>query len=227
MNPESPGIFGQSHWSRETEELFFQFQKIYGISEPVAQLIARHVPSHAGQLAKNYFGRPAIRYLVTKEPITTYALALVKACVNEEKSLEAGGVAKTSISLPERLQQWVETIVAALALNDEGAVARKKAGVSLHACPGCKEWKLDGRISHAPNCPSEIWKTVTENQRQLPSQRQREELKINAAIVTAKKKAKLGPPLNAPAPKKSKPHPQSSWPPIVPGGAVESNRRKF
>jgi hypothetical protein len=227
MNPAPFSKFGQGRYSKETEELYHQFQKIYGIPEPVAQLIACLVPTQAGQLTTNYFGRPTIRYLATREPITTYALALVKSCVNAEKSLEKGSITKLPIPLPLRLQQWVETIVAALALNDEGAVARKKAGVSLHACPDCKEWKLDGRISHAPNCPSETWRTVTENQRQLPPQRQREELNVNAAIVTAKKKAKLGPPLNAPAPKKSKPHPQSSWPPIVPGGAVESNRRKF
>src|SRR6185437_14757139 len=202
MNPDSARIFGPGRFSRETEELFAQFQKLYGIPEPVALLVARHIPTQAGVLAKNYFGRPAIRYLVTKEPITTYALALVKACVNAEESLEKCIVAKTPIPLPARLQQWVKTIVVALALNDGGAMARRKAGANLHACPGCKQWKLEGHISHLPNCTAEAWKSVTENQRRLPSPSQREQLKISAAIATNKKKARLGPSFHAPAPKK-------------------------
>ena len=227
MNPAPPHDFGKGRFSKESEDLYHQFQKLFCIAEPVALLIALRLGSDAGRLDKQYFGRPTIRYLATKEPITTYAMALVKACVKVEESLEKCVTARTPIPMPERLQQWVDTIVAAIALNDGGVTARKKAGASLHACPCCEEWTLEGHISHSPNCTAEAWKSVTEIQKQLPSSRQREQLKITAAIATAKKKAKLGPPLNPPGSKKSKAHPQSSWPPIVPGGAVESNRRKF
>jgi hypothetical protein len=227
MNLEPANPFGQGRYSSEAEDLYRQFKSIYDLPELVALSIALHLPCQAGQLAKDYFGRPAIRYLVIKEPVTTYALALVKACVNVEQSLEQAPGQKLPIPLPLNFKRWVETIELALALNDGGATARKKAGASLHACVSCKQWKFEGHIDHLPNCPAEAWRAVKENQSHRPSPRQQEKLKVDAAIVTAKTKSKIGPLLNAPAPKKSKPHPHSSWPPIVPGGAVERNRRKF
>jgi len=227
MNPAPHYDFGKGRFSKESEDLYHQFQNLFGIAEPVALLIALRLGSDVGRLATQYFGRPTIRYLATKEPVTTYALALVKACVNAERSLEASTVTKTPIPLPERLQQWVATIVAALALVDGGVTARKKAGASLHACPSCKEWNFEGHIRHLPNCHAEAWQSIAETQRRLPSPRQQEQLNVSAAIATAKRKAKLGPPRNPPGSKKSKAHPHSTWPPIVPGGAVESNRRKF
>jgi hypothetical protein len=138
-----------------------------------------------------------------------------------------GIVAETPIPLPLPLQRWVDTLITALKLNDAGATARKKAGVSLGTCPGCKQWTLDGRINHLPNCHAETWNSIKENQRQLPSPRQREQLKVSEAIATNRKKTTLGPPITAPAPKKSKSHRQPTWPPIIPGGAVETNKRKF
>ena len=225
-NPTNVG-FGNGRYSKETEGLYNQFQKLFGISEPVAKLIASHLGSDAGRLAKEYFGRPSIRYLATNEPISSYAMAVVKACASVEKAPENGISAETQFELPEILKQWISSIETALSQNDGGVMARKKACAGVIKCPGCQEWMFEGRIIHRESCPAKQWEEVKIGQRKQGAQKQQEEFRNNAEIATAKMKARLGPTINATTSKKAKAKPQAAWPPIVSGGAVESNRKKF
>jgi hypothetical protein len=203
-------------------------QHRFGMSEPVARLISIQAAKDTGWVNNRYYftGLPSIRDVATKlkpRPFS-YALAVVKVCAESEKKNEMSS-RETHFDLPPRLAAWV-AIVNDAVLNHGEPVARKKAAAKLELCPICKEWKLDGKITHLENCPATAWSKVAADQGNQPSSKQQEQLRVSAAAATAMKKAKLGPPLNAPAPKKSKSHPQSSWPPIIPGGAVETNRRK-
>ena len=223
MNPAQPYNFGKGHFSKETEELYHQFQKLFGISEPAAMLIALRAASDAGHLKKQYWGQVTIRDLAVKEPTSTYAMAVVKACVKVEDSSEKGVEPELQFPLPSLLGKWVATIDAAFGLDDGGTKARKKAAAIVVKCPGCNEWKFEGQIVHREKCPTTTWEALEKNQ---PSQKQQEQLKVKAAIASAKLSAKLGPPISALPPKKSKPHHHSNWPPIIPGGGMETNRRK-
>ena len=227
MNPSPSRSFGNGRFSKETEDLYNQFQKVLGMSEPVALLIAKQSASDAGSLSKQYFGRPTIRYLAIHEPTTSYAMAVVKVYANLEKSFENGIAPETQFALPGLLKQWVAKIDAAVGLGDGASMARRKAAARIVKCPGCKQWEFDGQIVHLENCPTKAWEKVRENQKTQPSRTQQERIKVKAAIASAKLAAKIGPPISAPSPKKSKAHTHSNWPPIIPGGGVETNRRKF
>lgn len=102
----------------------------------------------------------------------------------------------------------------------------KKARARIKSCPGCRAWMWDGKIVHTPKCPRREWEMIEQTQKAQPTQKQKEEIQIRAGISASKRLARLGPSTNAPPPKKAKAHKDSNWPPIVPGGGVETNRRK-
>jgi hypothetical protein len=225
MKPAEPD-FSNHCFGAEMRELYSELQSWFGVSGPTAELIVRQAALDAQQMAADSksveHGFP-IRFWAKWENSNSYALATVKLCPHPRTAVSVGAVRK----LPLMLKQWVARIDAALCKNDEGHLARNLVEEKIEKCLGCMQWKVDGKITHLENCPDNAWEKITVNQKKQPSLKQQEHFKVSAAISTNKKKAKLGPSLNTPAPKKSKAHPQSSWPRIVPGGAVETKRRKF
>lgn len=223
MNRIQPYNFGKGRFSGETEDLYRQFQKLFGISEPAALLIALSAVREAGVLAKQYCGRPKIRFLALKEPPNVYAMAVVKVCAQIEESNPKVDSPDSQLKLPSLLNKWVGELENACRENDGLAKAKKRASERIVPCPSCKQWKFNGKIEHLENCHSNAWDKVNKNQL---SPKVQEELKLKSALKNAKAQARIGSPLGLNPPKKSKAHSYSNWPPIVSGGGIETNRKR-
>lgn len=227
MNAPDPNKFGKGRFAEETEHYCQQLQQLLHMPEPLALLIAKQAANDAARFSKLFTGRPTIRDVATLigSP-TTGALRVVNACAWLEAGSEYFDAAASTIRFEEPLAKWIETVAAAIAINDGGATAKRKVAAEAKMCPCCRQWEYGGHVTHTPTCQVKIREAIDSHQSSQLSQKQLEHQKINAAIKSAKLAAKLGAPVSAPSPKQSKPHHNSSWPPIISGGGVETNRRK-
>ena|ERR1039457_5664324 len=94
-------------------------------------------------------------------------------------------------------------------------------------CPLCHYGRYKGVPAHSPTCRRGKWEALEkreeENTRLGKSNKSK---KSKGWIEDYHRKKRLGPPASVNSAAKAKSHPQSSWPPMISGGAVESNRRR-
>ena len=216
--------FSDYLFASEMMGLYSDINKLPGVSEATAELVVRQAAIDAMQMAVigTLDEKLPIGYWACFESHDSYALAVVKLCKKTNNS--RGDV---EFRIPLMLKQWLARLEATIGKDDQGYSAGSISAERIEICPGCKQWQEAGKITHLKNCTAKTWDAIEQDHKAQASNKELELLKIKDAIATAKKKAKLGPPINAPSPKKSKSHPQGSYPLIVPGGAVETKRRKF
>jgi hypothetical protein len=104
---------------------------------------------------------------------------------------------------------------------------RKRKGASKAVpryCRICRGGRMGNKLQHKPNCSALAWERIHAEE---PERRSREQAeKRRAALEEYRRKKRIGPPIPHTAPKQAKAHPQGAWPPIIGGGAVETNRRR-
>jgi hypothetical protein len=94
-------------------------------------------------------------------------------------------------------------------------------------CRCCGFWITKGQADHNPTCQVAEWEVIAKKQEETAKKQKEIQQRIKQKMVEEYyRKKRIGPPIPVNSTSKAKPHPHSNWPPIINGGAVESNKRR-